>query len=102
MYVEFTSCVYGVKSIEFSNSVVTPYHGNLVISKLWSIQSNALERSLKDAPDLSRLSLDSFNFFSIAIRQCFTLRPSGKSHCFGKRIESNDRAIVNQLIFPKF
>ena len=56
--------------INLSDLGVIPYQNSLFISRLWSMQSNALEWSVKKAPNYSPLSLNSLNFSSTTIRQC--------------------------------
>ena len=60
----------------FSNS----YALSLALSKLWSIQSNALERSVRTAPVSPPSSRVLHHFSTIVRRQCCTLKPFRNSH----------------------
>ena len=86
LFIHLVSGCLNRKKNKLSDLGVTMYQDSLAISGLWSIKSSALERSVKKAPNYSPLSLDSLNFSSINIRQCWALLPFPNSHCFGERL----------------
>ena len=47
-----------ILTLKLIDLVVTPYQNSLVISRLWSMQANTLERSVNKAPNSSPRSLD--------------------------------------------
>ena len=55
---------------------------------MWSIQSNAFEKSVRRAPNWCPLSINSLNFSIITIRHCWALCPFRKLHWFGERMLS--------------
>ena len=62
-----------------------PYEFNFAIIKSCGRQSNALERSVRRAPNTFPLSTAFFHFSVIAKRQCCTLYSFLNPHCYLER-----------------
>ena len=75
------------------------YEYRFAIKSLWSIQSSAFDKSVREAPNLSPLSIASLNFSIITRRHFWALCPFRKQNWFGKGFYQSSYRVDYTIIF---
>ena len=62
--------------------MLNPNAFSLASKRSWERQSNAFDRSVRNAPNVSLLSIADFHFSNINKKQCWTLNPFLNPHWY--------------------